>query len=66
MPSVTFEGLTEEEANEFAKWYCGQGEQNADIWFDVNLGQSAPKADVSRDDGYKDVDENGNVTIYTT
>lgn len=65
MPSVIFKGLTKEEAKTFAEWYCGQGEQDADIWFNANLDQHAPITDVSRNGGYKDVDENGNITVYT-
>lgn len=29
-----FTNLTEEQATTLADWYYGQGEQNADIWFD--------------------------------
>ena len=65
MATVTFEGLTEEEAEELADWYCGQGEQGADTWFEVNLDQRAPMTDVSRDGGFKEIDEDGNVTVYT-
>lgn len=64
MAEVTFKGLTEEEAEELAKWYCGQGEQNADTWFDANIGHSAPQADIWRDDGFYDVDDNGDVTVF--
>ena len=32
---VEIEGFnTKEEAEEFINWYSGQGEQDADIWFD--------------------------------
>jgi len=34
--SVTFTNLTEEQAKTFASWYCGQGEQDASVWFDAH------------------------------
>lgn len=64
MAEVTLKGLTEEEAEEFAKWYCSQGEQNANTWFDINVGHPAPEVDIWRDAGYYDVDEDGDVTVF--
>lgn len=36
MATVLFTNLTFEQAKMLAEWYEGQGEQNADIWFDCN------------------------------
>ena len=45
MARLIFENLSLQDAKIFAEWYEGQGEQNADIWFDVN-DSSAPLVDV--------------------
>lgn len=33
--SVTFHNLTKKQAEQFAQWYSGQGEQDIGIWFDA-------------------------------
>lgn len=62
--SCTFVNLTPTQAKTLAEWYGGQGEQDADIWFDINCEDRAPLTDVRRVGGYKEIDENGNVTVY--
>lgn len=44
MAKLIFEGLTYEQALEFASWYGGRDEQDADIWFDIN-GVETPYVD---------------------
>lgn len=36
MARVIIDNLTEEQARTFIAWYDGQGEQDADIWFDCH------------------------------
>jgi hypothetical protein len=43
--TVTFTGLTADQAKTLASWYEGQGEQDADIWFDVNCEDGTPWSD---------------------
>lgn len=47
MAKVIFEGLTAEQAITLARWYEGQGEQSADVWFDCN-GVPTPMTDGSK------------------
>ena len=62
MAKVIIEGLTKEQATTFAEWYEGQGEQDADAWFD-NASVPTPITDVHREGGYMKVDDD-TVTIY--
>lgn len=64
MARVIFEGLTNEQALTLSDWYEGQGEQNADYWFDVNCEDPTPVTDVSRKGGYREVLDNGDVVVY--
>ncbi len=43
---LVFDGLTEEQAICFAKWFEGQGEQDCVTWFEEN-GVEHPLVDVS-------------------
>lgn len=61
--TCTFVGLTKKQAEILAEWYEGQGEQDADVWFEENEVET-PMTNVQREGGYKEVDENGNVIVY--
>lgn len=63
MARLIFENLTLEDAKILANWYEGQGEQDADIWFDAQDGGRAPITNVSRDGGYMEV-QGDDVIIY--
>lgn len=43
MARCIFEGLTSEQADVFARWFSGQGEQDAEIWFDAR-GTPSPRS----------------------
>lgn len=50
MARLIFEGLSMGDAKELANWYCGQGEQQADVWFecqdaDKGCSENAPTVD---------------------
>ena len=62
MARVIMEGLSLEQAKVFAKWYEGQGEQDADYWFDeYNL--KTPMTDVYRKNGFMEV-KGEDVIVY--
>lgn len=63
MARVIFENLTDEQAITLAKWYEGQGEQDADTWFDIN-DVPTPYTDCGRDGGYMEKLDNGDVIVY--
>ena len=64
MANCTFTNLTKKQAKMLAEWYEGQGEQDADVWFDCN-GVKTPMTDCGRDGGYKEVNkETGDVIVY--
>jgi hypothetical protein len=58
MARFIFEGLTEKQAIVFADWYSGQGEQNADYWFDEWCEDGTPMTK-----GPHKVLENGDVVV---
>ena len=43
--SVKFINLTLEQARTFADWYDGQGEQDAEMWFDEHCEDGTPRTD---------------------
>lgn len=63
MAKCTFENLTPEQAKILAEWYEGQGEQTSSEWFEES-GIKSPLTDVTRPGGYKEVAENGDVTVF--
>lgn len=63
MAKLTIENLTPEQALTLANWYEGQGEQDADIWFDINEVET-PMTDVSRKGGCILIETNGDVVMY--
>jgi len=66
MARLIMEGLTIEQAKELASWYEGQGEQDADIWFECQEPPiKAPMADCRHEGGYVHVDkDNETVVLY--
>jgi hypothetical protein len=62
MAKCIFTNLTKEQAKVLASWYEGQGEQDADVWFDVSNGIKTPYTDSSK--GYYKVQENGDVLVF--
>jgi hypothetical protein len=59
---VIFENLTLKQAKTLAHWYEGQGEQDADVWFDTQ-GVKTPMTDVAKEGGFMKI--NGNdVHVY--
>lgn len=62
--SCTFVNLTPAQAKTLAEWYEGQGEQDAEFWFDVNCEDSSPLVDIHRTGGYREIDADGNVIVY--
>lgn len=60
MAKLIIDGLTKEQAQTLANWYEGQGEQQADFWFEVN-GVETPYAHVSRKGGC--MEQDGDDTI---
>lgn len=62
MARLIIENLTLEQAKTFARWYEGQGEQDADIWFDIHEVET-PWTDNQRKGGFMEVDKE-TVTIY--
>lgn len=63
MATCTFTNLTKEQAEILADWYCGQGEQDAMIWFE-DRDIETPMTDCSRKGGHTEIDKEGNVTVY--
>ncbi len=64
MAKCIFENLTPEQAETLAHWYEGQGEQDAEIWFDIH-GVEVPFSDVQRKGGCMGIDKStGDVTIW--
>lgn len=62
MARCIFENLTLEQAKTLADWYEGQGEQDADVWFDIQKVKT-PYVNVQRKDG--GITINGeDVTVY--
>ena len=47
MARVIIENLTKEQAETFVHWYEGQGEQDAEVWFDINDVET-PYVDVNK------------------
>lgn len=62
MARLIFENISLKDAKIFVDWYEGQGEQNADIWFEEN-GSTAPLVDVGRKGWLKVDKENDTVTV---
>lgn len=54
---LVFKNLTRGQALTLSSWYEAQGEQDQDIWFDIQ-GVPSPCADVSRPGGYREETEN--------
>lgn len=48
---LIFENLSLEDAKMLAEWYEGQGEQDADVWFECYNVDSSPKVDVRHKGG---------------
>lgn len=63
MAKCIFENLTKKQALTLVKWYEGQGEQDACCWFDIHEVRT-PMTDVSREGGYREDLENGDVIVY--
>lgn len=63
MAKLIIEGITAKQAKELARWFEGQGEQDAVPWFEAN-DVECPMSDCSRKDGCIITDKNGNVTLY--
>lgn len=63
MARCIFENLTTEQALVLSSWFEGQGEQDADYWFD-EADVPSILTDVSREGGYEEVLENGDVVVY--
>ncbi len=59
---VVLKGLTKEQAKVFVDWYEGQGEQDADVWFEEN-GLEAPTVDTDRVSGWKKEKKN-KIIVY--
>ncbi len=67
MAKCIFENLTMGQAKMLADWYEGQGEQDADVWFDVNgeeKGIKTPYTDSYHKGGAVQVRKNGDVVVY--
>lgn len=56
---VVVHNLTEKQAKVFAEWYSGQGEQDADVWFE------AQEIETPMTDDTKTSVKNKTVNIYT-
>ena len=64
MARVIIENLTPKQAETFASWYEGQGEQDAGVWFDIH-GVVTPMTDCQRKGGYREINKKtGDVIIY--
>lgn len=66
MARCIFENLSTSQAEELAHWYEGQGEQDADIWFDAQgiEGLKAPFADCGRKGGFMQITGMGDVIVH--
>ena len=66
MATVIIKGLTMAQAKTFVEWYEGQGEQDAEYWFEEHCEDSTPIADTHRPGGcYKLDEEAETVTMHT-
>lgn len=63
MAKITFENLTVAQAKMFSDWFEGQGEQDADVWFDEN-GVPTPMTDMLHKGGWRKIRANGDVVVY--
>jgi hypothetical protein len=63
MPKLIIEGMTAKQIKVFTEWFEGLGEKQADEWFDIN-DVPAPSTDVLRPGGYRDIHDNGDITMY--
>jgi hypothetical protein len=59
---VIFEGLSMKQAETLASWYEGQGEQSAEVWFDIN-DVPVPYVDI-RGKGIEVDKKKEEVTVY--
>lgn len=59
---VVLKGLTKKQAQIFAEWYAGQGEQDADVWFEEH-GTETPMVDVNNPAGWKKEKKN-KIIVY--
>jgi hypothetical protein len=50
MARLIFENISLKAAKTFAEWYEGQGEQDADLWFEIHDNIDSPKVDVQNKD----------------
>lgn len=65
MAKLIIDGITENQAKVFAEWYEGQGEQDADFWFEINgNGEPAPLTDVRREGGYLEKTLDGDFVMH--
>lgn len=63
MAKLILTNISLKQAKLFADWYEGQGEQDADIWFDIH-GEETPMVDVQRKN-WLEVDKDAQtVTIH--
>ncbi len=62
MARVIFENLTKRQAKILSEWYEGQGEQDAQVWFDIH-GCKTPITDVGREGGFREIDGD-TITVY--
>jgi hypothetical protein len=62
MPKLIIEVPTLKQAETLARWYEGQGEQDASVWFDIHEVET-PLADVGRKGGYMKT-KGDTVTLY--
>lgn len=63
MARCIFENLTPEQALVLSSWFEGQGEQDADGWFE-EADVPSILADIHREGGYEEVLPNGDVVVY--
>jgi len=57
MAKVTFDNLTPEQAQTFADWFSGQGEQDCSPWFDAREVEQPYS-------GKSETDDEGNITVF--
>lgn len=54
MYTLTIKGFkNKQQVEEFASWYCGQGEQNASIWFECRCEEGVLDVSTMNVDGSK-------------
>ena len=63
MARVIFENLTMKQAKELANWYEGQGEQDAQVWFEEKE-VDVPTVDVHKKDCIKTVGDTVTVKCH--